>query len=250
MSEFKTLQELIEKMRHVYLKGLYSFYIFEGLSEVMAPNIVGQALAQENVKIMNKYDGFWGITREAHYSHCVIQFAKCFDQNAANLSISFLKRFSFENLEKLTSADFKEFNTDREFLDELVKGYKGLAREDIKRMKELQKKCQPSIDRLMTTRHHMCHAILDSKSEMFTVGDLKGVGDLIAEILNIFTYETNNSSTWYDRTSFVKDSAHKIISDLKKYEKHRLEMIKEKYSKKESEMFEGDVTPAENRKEV
>lgn len=224
------MQDYLKAMREVYLKGLYSYYFFEAISELLALNICGEDIAKENMEVMSRYDGFWEATRMAHYFHCIVQFAKCFDESPTSISLYLIRTHSWKNLSKLTKEAFKDFNKDRKFLDEMVKNYRGIDEQDFKEMRALLKKCQKSIDRLVEYRHHFCHALLEPQKPNFTIGEIHDLANMIGNILNIFTKQTNHETTWYDRVEEdAKNSVRTIIDELKRFEPYRLKEIEEKY---------------------
>jgi len=63
--EFKTLFDYLKNLQSRYFHALSAFYVYEGLLESSAPNIVGQKEAGQNVKILNQFKNFFIVSKEA-----------------------------------------------------------------------------------------------------------------------------------------------------------------------------------------
>lgn len=64
-SEFKNLMEYAKEMHRRYFFALSAFYAYEGLREIIAPNVVGQNEAEKNVKTIGRYKDFFNPAKEA-----------------------------------------------------------------------------------------------------------------------------------------------------------------------------------------
>ena len=108
-TEFKTLMEYAKEMHHRYFRAISSFYAFEALKEVRAPNIVGQSDAEENAKTMARYNGLFTPAEEDLRVYFFLELAKMFDSSKQALHINKILNFTASNLKKLSVDEFKEY---------------------------------------------------------------------------------------------------------------------------------------------
>lgn len=229
--EFYHLQDYLKALNTVYIKGLMAFSIFDAMSELTAPNIVGEITAKENnYEVMNKYKDFFVITKESNHFHAIVQLAKWFDIDDRPLSIYKILNFAEASLEKLSKEAFEEFNQDREFIEELVKDYEPINKNDLIEIRKMLHSHQDIIENLRKYRHSLCHALLVPMDIKLTIGDLMNIIKIIGEIYNLFTKKTNHETTYFDHIPEACKEDTKIVFDhLRRFEPYRLKEIEVKY---------------------
>lgn len=239
-TEFKTLMEYAKEMHHRYFRAISSFYAFEGLKEVRAPNIVGQSVAEENARTMSRYNGLFTPAEEALRVYFFLELAKIFDSSKQALHINMMLNFTASNLKKLTVDAFKEYNRSqpRAFLETLVSEYKGMDHKELIVIKEMLNKHKVTLNKLETYRDKwLAH---DDKKKprlpSITGEEIRSLFEVLAKMLNIITGRLNSESWTYSNVEGdVKHHIKLAVDHLKRFEPYRLKEIEEKYQIKPRE---------------
>lgn len=233
-SEFKTLMEYAKEMHHRYFRALSAFYAFEALKEVRAPNLIGQLDAEENAKIMAKYNGLFTPAEEALRVYFFLELAKMFDSSKQALHINKILNFTASNLKKLTVDAFKDYNQNqpRAFLETLVNEYKGMNHKELAEIKEMLNEHKTTLAKLDTYRNKWLAHDDKRKPKLpsITGEEIKALFGMLAKILNSITGRLNSESWTYSHIEDdVKHHVRLVVDHLRKFEPYRLKEIEEKY---------------------
>lgn len=217
-SEYVRFQLYIRRLRSIYLRAICAFHIFETIEELRAPNVVGKKEANENVTTMSSYNNFFQITRHALNFYFLIDLARMLDTAKQSLHLDKLINFAGSNRKKINVDEFKRNNQNRSFLQELANKYSGIQKEDLEHIKAKLEKTKLIIDKVIKYRdQNLAHEDLIKQKVNIPSKEIYEIFDLIAEILNIFSYKTEFSTTTYKLAvdDCIQDTKN-IISNLKK----------------------------------
>lgn len=233
-TEFKTLMDYAKEMHHRYFRAFSTFYAYEALREVRAPNIVGQSDAEENAKTMAKYNGFFTPTEEALRVYFFLELAKMFDSSKQALHINKVLNFTGSNLKKLTVDAFKEYNQSqpRAFLETLVNEYKGMDHKELVAIRKLLNEHKNTLEKLDTYRNKWLAHDDKKKPELppITGEEIRALFDVLAKMLNSITGRLNSESWTYSHVEDdVKHHVRLVVDHLRRFEPYRLKEIEEKY---------------------
>lgn len=216
-SEYVKFQLYLKRLRSIYLKAICAFHIFETIEELKAPNIVGTE-ASKNVATMCRFNNFFQVTRHALNFYFLIELARILDTTKQSLHIDKLINFAESNREKINVDEFKRNNQNRSFLQELANKYKGIKKEDLEHIKERLKETKLIRDKVIKYRNqNLAHEDLNKKEISISSKEIYKIFELIKEILNIFSYKTEFSTTTYKLAvdDSIRDTKN-IISNLRK----------------------------------
>lgn len=218
-----------------YYHALCTFYAYEGMLEIAAPNIVGESEAKENVKIMNKYRNFFVIVQESLQHDFFLELGKLLDASNQSLHINKVVNFTENNLEKLTVDAFKAYNQDRQLIKELTERYKGVEHSDLVIIKNLLDSQKSTIEKLKTYRDSWI-AHDDAKKPqrpIINVQEVKDLFDVLKKILNTISGKLNDETWSYHHVEQdVKRDVNLVIDHLRRFEPYRLKEIEIKLDKK------------------
>ena len=231
--EFNTTISYIEKMKERYFLALSSFYAYEALMEIIAPNIVGQDVAEKNVKVFNTFNNLFGISKETLRVYFFIELAKLFDVSDQSLHITKIINYTKSNIDKLTVNDFVEYNQNRNFIDSLIENYQGVKHDDLMLIKYEIKKYKNIIEKVKTYRNqYLAHDDIKKVEVNITGEEIKILFSVIEKILNMFSSKLISATSMYDRVEeSAKDETKMIFDYLKRFEPYRLKEIDEKSKK-------------------
>lgn len=232
MKEFETLMERINELRSGYYRALSSFHTYEALREAKAPNIHGQSEAEANVAVMNTFRNFFIPAEEALRVYFFIELAKLFDASDQSLHINKVVNFTESNMKHLTVDAFKEYNADqsREFLDSLVREYKGVDHSTLKEIRESLSEHSIALEKLKTYRDKWLAHNDINKPELpdITGEELHALFGLLAKILNSLTSQLNNSTSMWDHVERdTRWHVNMVIEYLRRFEPYRLQEIED-----------------------
>lgn len=233
-TEFKTLMDYAKAMHRRYFHAFSAFYAYEALCEVVAPNVVGESEAHENVKIMGSFKNFFLPAKEALRIYFFLELAKMFEFSKESLHINKILNFTESNLKNLTVEAFKGYNQnqDRTFLEELAKEYKGMAYADLVTIRDMLKKHKSTLEKLDTYRDKWLAHDDINKPELpaITGEEIKDLFDVLAKMLNSITGQLNSESWMYSHVEDdTKHHARLVIDHLRRFEPYRLKEIEEEY---------------------
>jgi len=236
--QFRTLMAYIKRMHSRYFHALCAFHAYEGLREAAAPNIVGQPKAAENVNAMDRYKNFFVIAQEALRYYFFIELGKLFDVSNQSLHINKVVNFTESNIKKLTVDAFKEYNQDRQLLEELTERYKGIEHSDLVVIRDLLNKQKGIIDKLKTFRDSWVAHDDANKPQQPSISaqEIKDLFDTLKKILNTISGKLNDETWSYSHVEGdVKNHVNLVINHLHRFEPYRLKEIdadiKRKYKK-------------------
>ena len=198
INKFKEAKEYIEELHKKLWYAHSHFIIWETFEKHTAPNIVGEEVAEYNVKKLNKLKEFVVFTIDSHRHIFSLELAKMFDKNPKSLSIYKIIDFIRLNIKYMTKENFKEINKNRKLVDELVNNYDGISEKILKEIEEKILNNNKKIKRLKKFRNQkLAHNQIEkgNQSLIVTIGDVKDLFNLCQNILN----ELSNK---LDRTSF------------------------------------------------
>ncbi|MBU1089517.1 hypothetical protein KKF38_01855 [Patescibacteria group bacterium] len=253
-NEFSKLQEFLERLRNRLFLAYSHFQIWEALREMRAPNKIKKKQAEKNVKTMNRFNSFFGPTAESHRRIFAIELFKFFDFDERALSIIEIKKFARINLEKLTVKEFKEFNSEREHLGNLVKNYEGIQNKDLREcerlllknglnIKEKRIEKESSIWRLKKFRNQdLAHDQIKKEKIPLSVCEIETLFHLVEKILNLLSHKLNHDLMCRIKTNDnVKRHTKCVVEYLQRFELYRLKEIREDHER-ELKMIE-KITP-------
>lgn len=233
--EFNTLMAHIKRMQSRYFHALCSFYAYEGMLEIAAPNIVGKPKAAENVRTMDRYRNFFVIAQEALQHYFFLELGKLFDASNQSLHINKVVNFTQSNLKKLTVDAFKEYNQDRQLLKELTERYRGIEHSDLTVIKDLLDNQKSTIEKLKTYRDSWV-AHDDAKKPqrpIISAQEVKDLFDTLKKILNTISGKLNDETWSYQHVEGdVKKDVSRIVDHLRRFEPYRLKEIDADIKKK------------------
>ena len=221
--EFGVLFSYLKRLRNRYTGLLSTWWLFDTMEILRAPNKVGDKKAEANVQVLNGYKGFFIPVREALRVHLFIEIAKFFDTSDQSVHTLKLITIAGGHTDRLSKKDFLEFHRDRKFLDELFAEYEAIKQEDINRLrlgfdknKELLKKLKVYRDQYLAHDDKKKHEI------KITIKEIKKMLKFIGEILDVFSLKLDFSSTTYAlMESQTKRDTHLLFHVLKEHENKR-----------------------------
>lgn len=225
--EFNKLVSYIEVAKKRYFFALSMFYAYEGLCDQLAPNIVGDKMANENVKIFRDFNNFLSPSKEALRVYFFLELAKLFDAADGSLHITKIVNYTQSNIAKLTAADFAEYDQDREFVDILVADYQGISREDLLVIKKELEDHQGIIEKIKTYRDKfLAHDDIKKPEIEITGEEIRAVLNLLEKVLNLFSSRLISTTSIYDHIEDdTKAQISTFVDHLKRFEPYRIEEV-------------------------
>ena len=222
-TEFNKLMEYIESIKGQYLEAVWAFRNYQALRKLRADNVVGEEEAKRNAKTMTRFVNFFGPAEKAFLQMSLLNLAKVFDQSDQSLHINFILNYIGGNKKKISRDDFKVFNQNREFLDELYNKYEGIEISDLISVKERLKNHDLLLKKLKEYRdQYLAHNDKKKDDIKITFDEVELLFKLGEEILNLFTAKLNNSSTAYDHiTNRTMADIKNILDFLDRFEPYR-----------------------------
>lgn len=245
-AEFKTLMSYIKELKSRYFRALSAFYAYEGMRENLATNLLGETEAQANAEAMGRYKDFFVPAQEALRVYFFIELAKLFDASAESLHINKIVNFTASNIERLDVGAFREYNNgqSRSFLEELAKGYKGVAHTDLQEIRDSLNAHRESLEKLKTYRDEwLAHDDL-KKSELpnITGEEIRALFDVLAKILNSLTGKLNSESSMWDHIERdIKHHTKLIIEHLRRFRPYQLKEIHDETEEKIQQYKAGET---------
>lgn len=195
--DFDEIYTDIESMMNELTSAYSSFYIFEALSESLAPNVVGDKVSEENLDAQLKYKLFFKATRIAHQFFILVTLAKFFDVDPKTISIHSIKRAVSSN----NSDDLR------------------ISVKDVREIKKLLNKHKNIISKLRTYRNqYLAHNDKDREKPKITVGEIQQLFDIVETILNKLALGVKSTQWGF---GFIKQQAKRetesLIEDIKKF---------------------------------
>ncbi|KKP93280.1 MAG: hypothetical protein UR98_C0007G0012 [Parcubacteria group bacterium GW2011_GWA1_36_12] len=227
---FKNLMEYVKAMHRRYFHALSAFYVYEGLNEVIASNVIGQSLAEKNVKVISDFRNFFMPAKEALRVYFFLELAKMFDSSDQSLHINKILNITESNLKNLTVDAFKEYNENRVFTEELTAGYRGMDYGDVLLLKKMVDENKDILDKLNDYRDKWLAHDDIKKPEVpaITGEEVKKLFAVLEKILNSITGKLNSESWAYSMVEDESKYQTKLVIDhLRRFEPYRLKEIKE-----------------------
>lgn len=227
--EFLKYQEYFERLKNIYMSALSSFYTYEALRELSAPNIVGDEEAEVNIKTMNHFKGLFSPARRALNFHFLMELAKLFKYADKSLYIRRLINFAKSHQRKMTVKDFKDANEDREFIKDLTDRYNGLEQSDFEEIEKMLEENDEIIKKLTLYRdENLAHEDKNKTEISLPVEEIQKLFEIVAKILNLLSSKINFSTTVYD---YLKEDCERdtksAVDYLHRFEKYRMQEIRE-----------------------
>lgn len=229
-NEFNTTILYIKKIKSRYFHALSAFHIYKTLNELLAPNIVGQDVAEKNSAVMQNLKDFFMPIKEALRVYFFLELAKLFDVSDQSLHIARIINYTQSNIAKLTANDFAEYDQEREFLDNLIKSYQGISNNDLLILKSEIEKHKNVIEKVKTYRDkYLAHDDTKKVEVSITSEEIQILFSVVEKILNIFSSKLNSTTFLWDHVEKnTKEQTEIIIDHLKRFEPYRLKEIDEK----------------------
>lgn len=229
MREFERAIKLLKRLHDRLYNAYASFYIWEAFQKLMAPNVLGEDDAQENVKVINSYKEFFSPTIYAHNKTFIIELAKFFDTDKSALSVSKIINCVESSQKKFTVEEFKEYNNGRKYLNNLVKSYQGVTNAHLDKCKNRlykegldirhQKIIKDSkIWKLRKLRDQwIAHDQINKNDNNITNTEIKKLFQIAGETINEISSNLNHETTWHTHEKdYIKSVVKSIIDKLKK----------------------------------
>lgn len=230
--KFKRIQKAIKSISNELLDAYVSFFIFDALRTLRAPNKIGGKKAEQNVKTMTHYGSFFSQTERAHHVNFLLVLSRFFDDSKQSLSLIKTKNWAASDRKSLDAETFLSLNKDRYAVESLAKAYEGLTAEDLKKIEEDLKKHSRYIKKLIDVRNKTI-AHKDSKGPApkgLTVNDVLLLFQLVERILNTLANKLDhNTFSFGHAQDDAKRDTELVIEHLKRFEPYRLKEIKDKY---------------------
>lgn len=217
-SEYVKFQLYLKRLRSIYLRAICAFHIFETTEELIAPNIVGSKEAKENTATMSRFKNFFQVTRHALKFYFFIELARMLDTAKQSLHLDKLIIFAENNRKKINVDEFRKNNQDRSLLQELSSKYTGIKKGDLEHIKARLAETKPIRDKLIKYRdQNLAHEDINKEKVDISSKEIYQVFDLIAEILNIFSYKTEFSTmtSKFAVDNSIQDTKN-VVRNLKK----------------------------------
>lgn len=225
-NHFPRIMKYLESIKSRYFRAFSAFHVFETLEEALAINVVGEEKAEQNLKVINMFSGFFQISKEALRVYFFLELAKLFDSSKQSLQINKIIDTTNSNISKLTVNDFVDYNKDRKLLKELTEVYKGISHENLREIKDILDKEQPIIDKLIVYRKKWLAHDDVNKPEVpiITRVELKSLFDSFGKVINIYGSNMNHESTiWYPTKDKSKYDTQHVLNHLYRFEKYRIQ---------------------------
>lgn len=197
--DYLKFQKYLLRVRSIHFNALCAFTIFETIEKLRDPSISGKLEVVENLNVMNRYNGFFVITRHALNFYFLTELTRILDNAKQSLHLTNLINFASKNTNSLSVKKFEEHNPKRPFLRELVSNYKGLTEDDFLKINKQLDDTKLLRKRIKIYRdQNLAHEDMEKAEITISRDDIMILFKLIAEILNIFSQKTDHSSTTYE----------------------------------------------------
>lgn len=229
--EFSTLNSYIKRMNDRYFHTLSAFYVFKTLRDLTTTTVAGDKDANNNVDVINTSRNFFRTAMDALNVYFLLELSKFFDRTKKSLRLEEVIDFTENNIHKLTVKDFTEFYQGRDYLEELIKNYKGITPEDIAEIRTVYQKHTKSIEKLILYRNkYLAHDDIEKMEISISYDEIMGLFDLIQEVLEKISHRVNCSfSLWDHIQEECEEDTKKVFEYLKKYEPYRIKEIEDEY---------------------
>ena len=241
-TKFETLRNFLKRSHDRLFLAYSHFQIWEALKESIAPNISGKEKADENIKTMNRYNSFFLLTIDAHRKVFALELAKFFDLNNDSLSIRKIINYSRSNKNYLKVEDFKSYNSDRDFLDNLATDYQGIQESDLDDCQTWLKEIGLNITEKESSKRiikksklfklkkfrdqALAHDQLKKENNVLNVEEIQSLFDCAEKILNRISSKLNHETWWHFGSDNNKQHTNLVIDHLTRFEPYRLQEIK------------------------
>lgn len=236
-SNFPRIMEYLKETKSIYLRAFSAFHVFETLEEALKINIVGEEKAKQNQEVMSNFKNFFLTSKESLRVYFFLELAKLLDVSDKSLQINKIINITENNISKLTVNDFENYNKDRQLLEELVKGYKGITHENINEIRKTLKKEKNVISKIHTYRNKwLAHNdIKKPKIPTISSSELRSLFSSIEKIINLFTNNINYELTMWDHIEkSSKLETQVVLANLYKFEKYRTQEIENDMKEEET----------------
>ncbi|MFT4326048.1 MAG: hypothetical protein ACMXYK_00940 [Candidatus Woesearchaeota archaeon] len=198
MNNFTHLQKYISNLKTKLINAYGAFTVYSTLENLS--NSETDKNASKNKEISTELlNNFFIPVENSLYSHSLIELAKLFDH--AKKSIHIEKLINFAKSKPIRASDFKNYNQDRDFIEELLKEWEGINSTDIEEIQSLLKDNSIQIKKLITYRNKLlAHNNKKEPQLELSNSEIKTLFEIVDKILNIFSYKTNFSKTIFEWT--------------------------------------------------
>jgi hypothetical protein len=232
-TEFETLFSFAKKLRSRYLNTLSAFKIFNRISELTAPNIVGEQTAEKNLQIFNAHRYFFITTKEANRCYFFIELAKFFDTSKDSLTILKVINYAKGNIAKLTKEDLLAYHSGRVFSPDLFAQYRQLSLADLEKFSKRLDANSNLIERLKTYRDEcLAHDDIKKSKVVISAGEIEALLGIVRDIIELLFNKLDFSMNSY--TNFEKEpikDLNTVIDNLIEFEENKLKEDAEKRAK-------------------
>lgn len=230
-NEFLIFQKRLERVRSIYFQAYCEYVTFNEIEKLRASDLIEQKDVDKNLELMNHFSSFFQVVIEALRISFLSKLAKLLDNDTNALHIDKLINYVEQNKGKLNAKEFSKYNTNRAFLTELTKKYKGISKEDIIELRVKLGTASAIRSSIKIYRDkHLSHEDIKQERVDIQREDVDKIFSLIGEVLNFLSLKTDFSTTTY---KLAKENCEKdvgrLINYLKKGRTERIREIKKRF---------------------
>lgn len=229
-SEFTIFQKYLKRLNEIYLHAYCEYIIFNNVEKLRAPDLLSKKELEDNLDLLNHYPNFFNAIIDSLKISFFINLAKLIDNSEESLSLNKLINFAQSNREKLSVEEFKKTNSDRAFMEDLAKSYKGIQLQDLLIIKSKLDKTEEIRKKVKIYRdQYLAHEDINKVKVDISREDADAIFDLITDILNTFSLKTDFSTTTFDLAkSDCERDVRALIENLKIGRKYKKKEIRER----------------------
>lgn len=205
-----TSKELFEVARSRMFTAVNAYYVWKSLSNSFNVNSKGQAEAEKNVGIINKYPNFFQQTLSSVYKSFVADLSIFFDSDNKYEETFSVSKMVDSLHETLSESEIEELKTN---------------------IREIKSRHGVTIALLLELRNaDVAHQEIETRSRTVEYKKIEELFNAVSEILNLTSRHIDNSSWIWDHLEYdVENDIRIILANLERGERARLQEIEEKY---------------------
>ncbi len=206
----KQFENYLKRLKNLYQRALWSYYCYEWLQEIKAPNIIWMQTAKRNIKTWHRFNNFFSITSEASRTFFFLELAKIFDTQDQAIKLAKIINIAKNNRRRLLNKDWK-----------------WLEKWDLNKIENLIKKNETIIQKLKDYRdQYICHDDTNKIKISINWNEIEKLLKIVAEIFNIFSLKIYASITAFDswKNNF-KNEVKNIFNNLNEIQIYKMHEI-------------------------
>jgi len=218
-----------DHLKNRYLFTVASHKIFMELNSLRTTSHKGKITAENNVKVMIKYNSYFQPTKEGTRYFLLIELAKFFEKDS-QLSLYGILGYMEKNINVLGRKHYEEFHKDKTYLLTGIDTYESLTQDDILRFRRRLKANREKIITLKGYRdQYIAHDDLKKKKYVINSRDVSVLLKIVRDIIDFNENKFEKASTDYNNFESVPvKNVGKLFKDLREYDKFRKEKWRSK----------------------